>query len=58
MQEFFTLSCQAIKLNSPHMNTICTIDAMSLYQKALKMAVPFYKWPNWIENHLNKEYMR
>lgn len=26
MQEFFTLTCQSIKLNSPHMNTICTID--------------------------------
>jgi uncharacterized membrane protein len=40
------------------MNSICTIDTMSLYKKALKMAVPFYKWSNWIENHLNKEYMR
>jgi len=26
MQEFFSLTCQAIKLTSPHMNTICTID--------------------------------
>lgn len=26
MQEFFALTCQSIKLNSPHMNTICTID--------------------------------
>lgn len=22
------------------------------------MSVPFYKWSNWIENHLNKEFMR
>ena len=28
MQEFFALTCQSIKLNSPHMNTICTIDTM------------------------------
>lgn len=28
MQEFFTLTCQSIKLNSPHMNTICSIDTM------------------------------
>lgn len=26
LQEFFTLTCQSIKLNSPHMNTICHID--------------------------------
>lgn len=58
MQEFFTLSCQAIKLNSPHMNTICTIDTMSLYKKAIKMSIPFFKWANWIENHLNKEFLR
>jgi len=31
MQEFFSLTCQSIKLNSPHMNTICTIDTQSLY---------------------------
>ena len=28
MQEFFTLTCQSIKLNSPHMNAICTIGTV------------------------------
>ena len=28
MQEFFALTCQSVKLNSPHMNAVCTIDTM------------------------------
>ena len=28
MQEFFTLTCQSIKLNSPHMNAIATISTI------------------------------
>jgi hypothetical protein len=58
MNEFFTLTCQSIKLNSPHMNTICHIDTNSLYRKAQKMNVPFFKWASWIEAYLNKEFMR
>ena len=58
MQEFFTLTCQSIKLNSPHMNTICTIDTISLYKKANKLGVPFFKWQTWIENFLNQEFLR
>lgn len=58
MQEFFSLTCQSIKLNSPHMNTICTIDTNQLYRQALKMNIPFFKWQNWIEDHLNKEFLR
>lgn len=58
MQEFFMLTCQAIKLNSTHMNTICTIDAMQLYKKVVKLDVPFFRWHQWIEDSLNKEFMR
>lgn len=58
MQEFFSLTCQSIKLNSAHMNTICTIDTEQLYRKAVKMNVPYYKWQNWIEDFLNKEFLR
>ena len=31
MQEFFVLTCQSVKLNSPHMNAVCTLDALKLY---------------------------
>mmetsp|Transcript_12364 Transcript_12364/g.19221 ORF Transcript_12364/g.19221 Transcript_12364/m.19221 type:complete len:99 (+) Transcript_12364:228-524(+) len=58
MQEFFQLTCQAIKLNSPQMNTICTIDTVQLYQKALKLGIHFFKWQAWIEDYLNKEFLR
>ena len=58
MNEFFTLTCQSIKLNSPHMNTICHIDTNQLYRKAQNMNVPFFKWASWIEAYLNKEFMR
>ena len=40
------------------MNKICTIDTTQLYKKALKMNIPFFKWQTWIENYLNKEFMR
>ena len=58
MNEFFTLTCQSIKLNSPHMNTICTIDTMQLYNRAIKLNIPFFKWSTWIEDYLNKEILR
>ena len=58
MQEFFTLTCQSIKLNSPHMNTICTIDTIQLYKKANQLGIPFFKWQTWIENFLNQEFLR
>jgi hypothetical protein len=58
LEEFFKLTCQAIKLNSPHMNMICTIDTKSLYKKALKLNIPFFKWHIWIEDFLNKEFFR
>lgn len=58
MQEFFTLTCQSIKLNSPHMNTICTIDTMSLYKQVCQLTIPFFKWSSWVEDFLNKEFLR
>jgi hypothetical protein len=58
MQEFFNLTCQAVKLTSPHMNTICTIDTEKLYLRAVKLNIPFFKWQSWIEDFLNKEFLR
>ena len=58
MQEFFQLTCKSIILSSPHMNTICTVDTNQLYKKALKANVPFFKWASWIEDFLNKEFMK
>jgi hypothetical protein len=43
LKEFFTLTLQSVKLNSPHMNVICMINKDTLYEKALKENIPFFK---------------
>ena len=58
MLEFFQLTCQCIKMNSPQMNTICTIDTTQLYQRAQKLNIPYNKWQTWIEDQINKEFFR
>ena len=58
MQEFFQLTCKSIILNSPHMNTICTVSQDQLYRRAIKEDVPFFKWATWIDDYLNKEFLR
>jgi len=35
MREFFFLACQSVKINSPHMNLIATLNTQVLYEKAL-----------------------
>jgi chromosome segregation ATPase len=56
-EEYFVLATQAIKLNSPYMDSICTINAKKLYENALQNEVPFHKWHLWIENQLNSAYL-
>ena len=34
---------QSVKLCSPHMNIICMINKDTLYDKAIKENVPFFK---------------
>lgn len=38
-----TQTTQSIKLNSPYMDTICTLPVKDLYEKALELDVPFHK---------------
>lgn len=58
MKEFFILACQSVKINSPHMNIICTINQNTLYEKAIAEGIPFFKWYSWIENTINKEVLQ
>ena len=58
LYEFFNLTCQSIKLNSPHINTICHIDTTYLYKQALVEQPHFFKWYEWIEETLNKEFLK
>ena len=55
LKEFFTLTLQSVKLNSPHMNIICMLNKDELYDKAIKEGVPFFQWQIWIEKLINKE---
>ena len=58
MEEFFELTCKSIILNSPHMNAICTVNTKEMYKKALQTSLPFFKWGGWIEETVNKEFLR
>ena len=57
-EEYFTLVTQAVKMNSPYMDTICVIPTQSLYKKALDNDVPFHRWHIWIESQLNSYYIQ
>ena len=61
-QEYFTLTSQAVKLNSPYMDTICTVSTKDLYDKAVRNSIPFHKvspmqWHVWIESQLTTAYL-
>jgi myosin heavy subunit len=57
-EQYFILTVQAVKLNSPHMDTICVIPHATLFQKAISENIPFHKWHMWIETQLNFEYIQ
>ena len=44
IKEFFQLTCQSIKINSPHMHLIATINTDKLYEKAIMETVPYFKY--------------
>lgn len=56
-EEYFTLTTQAIKLNSPYMDVICIESPKILYDLAIKNDVPFHKWHEWIEKKLTAKYL-
>ena len=57
-EEYFALSVQAVKMNSPHMDNIIHASASELYEKAIKKGIPFHKWHVWIESQLNSIYVQ
>eukprot|EP00347_Sterkiella_histriomuscorum_P012475 403368435 len=58
IREFFALTCQSVKLNSPHLNLICNTKTDELYNKAQSLNIPFYQWNNWLESYLHKEVLQ
>lgn len=57
-EEYFALSVQAVKMNSPHMDNIIRVNPNELYDKAIKAGIPFHKWYTWIESQLNSIYVQ
>ncbi|OMJ96099.1 hypothetical protein SteCoe_272 [Stentor coeruleus] len=57
-EEYFFLATQVLKMNSPYMDSICSISTQKLYEKVLKEDVPFHKWYEWIEKQLSSIYIR
>ncbi|CAG9311262.1 unnamed protein product [Blepharisma stoltei] len=57
-EEYFLLTTQTVKMNSPYMETICIIPAQTLYQKAIRDNIPFHKWHVWVESELNSAYIQ
>lgn len=61
-KEYFALASQAVKMNSPYMDTICTVSTKELYAKAVRNSIPFHKvrlmqWHIWIESQLTSAYL-
>lgn len=54
MREFFKLTAQAVKLNSPYMESILTLHINQMYEQVVKSNTPFFKWSTWIEDYLHR----
>lgn len=56
-EEYFSLATQAVKMNSPYMESICCVPTSQLYDKAVRDEVPFHKWHEWISKQLGLIYI-
>jgi hypothetical protein len=54
MKEFFVLTAQSVKLNSPYMDIILNLHINQMFDKVVKSNTPFYKWSQWIEDYLHR----
>lgn len=57
-EEYFLLTVQAVKMNSPHIDSVCCVSAQELYDNAIRQGIPFHKWHVWIESQLNLAYVQ
>lgn len=57
-EEYFLLTVQAVKMNSPHMESVYSVSSQELYDNAIKQGIPFHKWHIWIESQLNLAYVQ
>ena len=57
-EEFFQLTAQAILMNLPYMEAVCSVSIRDLYEKATAGDIPFHQWHTWIENQMNSAYIQ
>jgi hypothetical protein len=57
VEEFFTLTVQSVKLNSPYIDKVARVSTIDLYKKAQQEQVPFNKWYLWIESQFTSAYI-
>ena len=57
-EEYFFLTTQIIKMNSPQMENICAVNTQIMYEKAIRDGVAFHKWHEWIEKELYSAYLQ
>lgn len=55
IKEFFSLTCQSVKLSSPHLNLIAHLNTDALYKKAQTDGIPYFQYWTWIGATIQKE---
>jgi hypothetical protein len=57
MKEFFVLTAQSVKLNSPYMDAVLTLPIKEMYSQVVKSNTPFNRWAQWVEDYLHRTIM-
>ncbi|OMJ83094.1 hypothetical protein SteCoe_16076 [Stentor coeruleus] len=57
-EEYFLLTVQAVKMNSPYADKGLNLNTQELYYNAVEEGIPFHKWHVWIESQLNQNYVQ
>lgn len=55
IKDFFTLTCEAAKLNSDKRDYLGSIPVEILYSKVFEECVPFNKWHDYVQDFLHKK---
>jgi len=57
VEEYFGLVCLSAKLNSPYMDSVCTISNKDLHNEAMSRNIPFHQWHSFVDVYLTEQYI-
>lgn len=57
-EEYFLLTVQVVKMNSPYADKGLNVNTQELYNNATEEGIPFHKWHVWIESQFNQNYVQ